>query len=190
MDLRLQVQDPADLEVALLDHTAIGVQAGYRPHAEREGAVRRLGLGRRAEQDDGRLLLTRVDRELRRVDLPPAGGEADDVQAEGLDQVAGVAQLHAELCLPARLRTQPRLIQRQHGLLHVAKPTAGPIRPSDSLIYRSACHLACRPMGHGIVPAWSPRPARPRRSRSAMFGGRMPGGRPVPSRRDARTGPG
>jgi hypothetical protein len=44
-DRGLQVEDPADLEVALLDHAAGRVEGGDRADAERQRPVRRAGLG-------------------------------------------------------------------------------------------------------------------------------------------------
>ena len=117
-DRRLQVEHPPDLEVALLDDGPLGIEGRDRPDAEGQRLLGGVGVLRRLEQDDRRLLLARVDGQFRRVHLPPRRVEADDVHVEGLDEVTGVLHRHRELRLPAGLGPQPPHVHRQDGLLH------------------------------------------------------------------------
>jgi hypothetical protein len=115
--------------------------------------------------------------ELRRVDLPPVGVEADDVQRERLDELAGVAQGERRLRLAAGLGAQRRRVERQDGQV-------GGLGRLTGVAARHA--RGDTTLGHDVTPVLrDPRPHRaaaPRRDarcRSPSLGRAADGGPPL-----------
>ena len=171
------------------------------------GLLRRARLRRRREDDDRGRVLAGVERELRRVHLPPVGVEADDVQRERLDELAGVAQRERRLRLAAGLGAQRRRVQRQDGqvgglgrLTRVAAgmPAATPRWVTDVLPRpawrserrsppRTADHLFTRFERRNAAPTAATCPTLPERAGSRT---RPVAPRPGPRRTRARDAAG
>ena len=141
--LRLQTEDLADLQIALDHRAGVGVLGRAHPDPERPGPTWRTRTARRAEHDDRGGVLLRVDGDVRRQDLTPAGDTlADHLDPVALDDIPRIGDLDGDRHLAAGLDRQSIAVEREDRIGHAREPVQpqtakhGTRRPST--ITRSA----------------------------------------------------